>query len=132
MRRDVPPAELAKYRLDRAKEDLDTAIMMLQNKKFEASINRSYYAIFHAARALLALEQKDYKKHSGVISHFNREYIKPGLFDKAYGQILTRAFEIRNETDYEDFYVLPKDSVMKQANSAEKFINAIEEYIKRQ
>ncbi len=48
---------LADYRLQKAKEDMETARVNMKHSKFSQSINRSYYAIFHAVRALLALRQ---------------------------------------------------------------------------
>jgi len=123
---------LAKYRLEKSKEDLVTSKTNYDAGLYRGSVNRSYYAIFHAVRALLALEQKDYKKHSSVIAHFHKEYVKTGLFDKKYGEVINRAFEIRNEADYEDFYVFSKESVKRQLENAIKFIDAVEDYIGQQ
>ena len=39
---------LSRYRLEKAKEDLDAAIINFQHHKLAQSVNRSYYAIFHA------------------------------------------------------------------------------------
>ena len=91
--------------------------------------NRSYYAIFHAARAVLALDGQDYKKPSGVISNFQKDYIKTGIFDKAMSNIIKSAFDMRTDSDYEDFYVVPKEDVIKQVEEAEIFVNKIEEYL---
>ena len=51
--------DLAKYRLIRAKEDLETASDNLENGKYRASVNRSYHAVFHAIRAVTALDSFD-------------------------------------------------------------------------
>ena len=48
--------------------------------------NRSYYAVFAAMRAVLALQGFDSKKHSGIIAEFRREYIKSGLLPKELSQ----------------------------------------------
>ena len=64
--------DLAKYRLARAKEDLETAAGNLDNGKYRASVNRSYYAVFHSIRAITALDHFDSSKHSGVIAFFNQ------------------------------------------------------------
>ena len=32
-------------------------------------------------RLILALDGVDFKKHAGVISYFQREYVKSGVFD---------------------------------------------------
>lgn len=91
---------LMQYRLDMAKERLESAEILLENNQFKDSIGRSYYAMFSSARALLALEGVDYSKHTGVISHFQKEYIKTGIFDKKYSKYISQAFQIRNNVDY--------------------------------
>ncbi|MCL2355352.1 MAG: HEPN domain-containing protein, partial [Oscillospiraceae bacterium] len=54
-------------------------------------------------RAVLALEEKDVKKHSGLISYFNKEYIKTGKFPNDLYKLIYSAFNIRQASDYEDF-----------------------------
>lgn len=120
---------LAKYRLEKAEVCLDDAKLLLQNNSFIASTNRAYYAIFHSARAMLALDGEDRKHHSGVISYFQEHYIKNNIFDKIYSYILQNAFEVRQEADYEDFYVISKDDTVQQVTNAEKFVLCIKEYI---
>ena len=73
---------LSAHRFKRSKEELQTAELLLRNTDYRSSINRSYYAIFHAIRAVNALDGFDSSKHSGVISHFNQEYVKTGVFKK--------------------------------------------------
>ena len=62
--------DLAKYMVQKAENDIDTAKILLNMNKYEASINRSYYAIFSCMRAVLALDVIEFKKHSGIISYF--------------------------------------------------------------
>lgn len=78
---------LSAHRFGRAKEELQTAELLLKNANFRSSINRSYYAIFHAIRAVNALDGFDSSKHSGVIAHFNQEYVKTGVFEKGASKI---------------------------------------------
>ena len=59
--------ELAKYRLAKSGECSAAANSLLMDGLYAHSVNRSYYAIFHAIRAVLALMGVDFKKHSGVI-----------------------------------------------------------------
>ena len=49
--------DLSRYRLEKAKEDLETAEENMIGGKYRASINRSYYAVFHALRAVTALDR---------------------------------------------------------------------------
>jgi len=121
--------DLSNYRLEKAKGDLETAELNLKNNKLSQSINRSYYSMFHAARALLALDKLDSKKHTGVISLFNQHYIKPGKIELEFSRMLFDAFEIRNENDYNDFYIAVKEDAKIQLENAKKFLKRIQEYI---
>lgn len=121
--------DLSAYRLEKAADDLDTADLMFKNNKLSQSINRSYYSMFHAVRALLALAILDSKKHSGVISFFNTHYIKPGKIEPEYSKMLSNAFDIRNDSDYDDFYIAPREDALIQLENAKKFLKRIREYI---
>lgn len=55
-----------------------TAELLMKSESYRQSINRSYYAIFHAVCAVNALDGFDSSKHSGVIAHFNQQYVKNG------------------------------------------------------
>jgi len=123
--------DLSFYRLNKAKRDLEDSKKTLELEMYDNAANRSYYAIFHAARAVFALDGRDFKKHSGVISNFQKDYIKTEIFDKTMSNIIKSAFDIRNETDYEDFYVVPKEDVKRQVEEAELFVSNIENYIHR-
>ena len=46
--------DLARYRMAKAREILQDAEDALTRRRFMLSVNRSYYAMFTAARALLA------------------------------------------------------------------------------
>ena len=120
---------MARFRLEKAKKDLAAAKATAEQGFFDVSANRSYYAIFHAARAVLALTGQDFRKHSGVIAFFRKEYIKTGIFETKLSDIIQDAFEIRTDCDYEDFYVVAKEDVEQQIQNAEYFVNRIEEYL---
>ena len=123
--------ELIKYRLESARERLNSAEVLLASKSYKDSIGRSYYAMFTAVRALLAKDGVDYSKHAGVISYFQREYIKTQKFEKKYSKYLSQAFQIRNNTDYADFFVVSFEDAREQADRAKEFLTAIEEFFYR-
>jgi len=79
---------------------------------------------------LLALDQLDSKKHSGIISFFNKKYISTNILDKLYSKILMGAEQIRSKSDYDDFYIVLNDIIIKQIENAEIFFKAIDNLIK--
>lgn len=122
--------ELMKYRLESARERLDSAEILFLNGNYKDSIGRSYYAMFTAVRALLARDGVDYSKHAGVISYFQKEYIKTQKIDKKYSRYLSQAFQIRNNTDYSDFFIVSQSDAKEQYEKAKEFEKMIEEYLK--
>lgn len=79
---------------------------------------------------LITKDDVDYSKHAGVISYFQREYIKTQKFEKKYSKYLSQAFQIRNNTDYADFFVVSFEDAREQADRAKEFLTAIEEFLK--
>ncbi len=120
---------LINYRLENAKEKLESAKLLLDAGKFRDSIGRSYYAIFTAVRAVLASDKVDFSKHAGVIAYFQKEYIKTGKFDVKYSKYLQSAFQIRNSCDYDDFFVVSRQDAEEQYYKASEFYDQICNYI---
>ena len=123
--------ELAAYRLQSANERLMAAKDNIENGHYKDAINRSYYAIFTAIRALLAERSVDFSRHSAVISYFQREFIKTGVFDKKFSKYLQASFEIRNDCDYADFFVAAKADAEEQYDHAEELTEAIRRYLEK-
>ena len=117
--------DLAKYRLEMSDEHMKSAKALLDIGSYKDSIGRSYFAMFSAVRALLALDAVDFSKHSGVISYFQKEYIKTGKMEVKYSKSLSQAFQIRNNADYQDFFVVSRKDAEEQFERAEEFLNAV-------
>lgn len=122
--------ELMEYRLEMAQERLHSSKILLDDGSYKDSIGRSYYAMFTAVRALLAMEGQDFSKHAGVIAYFQKEFIKTGKFDKKYSKYISQAFQIRNNTDYADFFIVSAQDAKEQYEKAAEFLNVITEYLK--
>ena len=121
---------LAKYRIEKALKCIGTAKENVGYNDYESAANRSYYAMFHSVRAILALEGIDFKSHMQVIGYFRKQYIKSGEFGVECSDYLGEAFSIRGKSDYEDYYVISKKEVLQQIENAEKFYKEAYEYIK--
>lgn len=121
---------LCRYRLNKAEDFLADAEKTLALDMYDTAANRSYYAIFHSVRALYALDGKDFKKHSGVIAFFQKDYIKNGIFDKRMSDIIKSAFSLRTDSDYEDFFMISHDEVKRQVEEAAEFYKTVSDYLK--
>jgi len=126
---DYSPSDLASFRLMQARDCLQYAEMGIAAGLFKGSANRSYYAIFHSMRAVLALDKFDSRKHSGIIAAFRQRYIGTGIFPIEFSDIIGAAFEVRNDSDYQDMYIVSKKKVVAQLENAKTLFAAVEEYV---
>ena len=85
----------------KSEEALQAAKLNLKEEFYSTSINRSYYAVFYAARALLLKKGKNPKKHSGTIAEFGSEYVINDSFDKKIGKLFFNLEKDRGNADYE-------------------------------
>lgn len=117
------------YRLKNAQEKLESAQILFKNGNYKDSVSRSYYAMFTGIRAILAKDGIDYSKYSGVIAYFQKEYIKTEIFDKKYSKYVQNAFQVRNSSDYDDFYIVSITEAQEQIEKAEELIKIIKKYL---
>ena len=121
--------ELMKFRLEQAGESLDSSKILLNNQKYRPSVSRSYYAMFYAVLALLAASEKSTSKHSGLISLFDREFVKSGVFTKEFSKWLHEAFDLRQRADYREMFTVSHDRANRILGHATTFVAAIKDHI---
>ena len=124
--------ELALYRLKIAKEDLAAAERCYEAQDYRAANNRAYYAIFRAVSACLTLEFKAYKQHGQVLGNFNKDFVHTGIFPKDIARKISRAQEVRHESDYSDFYIVSISETKEQIDTAAEVVQMVEEYLNTQ
>ena len=129
---DKKAIELARYRLVRAKQDLQDTQLLYKNGSLLAANNRAYYAIFHAIQAVLALERVDFKRHKDVISYFNKNYVSTEIFPKTLGRKIGQAFQIREDSDYDYKFIPEIEQTSYQAQTAKELIELVEAFINSQ
>lgn len=123
---------LSVARMEHAQECLVAAKNLLVAGNCKSATNRAYYAVFHAMRAVLAFDGIDMKHHSGVILEFRKQYIKTGIFETELSQIISILFDLRTDSDYDDFFIVTKEEVAEQIKNAELFLDAIGSFLAKE
>lgn len=113
---------LSRYRLEKAKRLLDDAKLLLENNRYESSINRSYYAALTAARGVLILFGIDPKTHEGVKTMVGQKLVMPGYLPKEYGKWFRSLLFEREDADYADFVIVDKSDVEEAHKNASSFV----------
>lgn len=122
--------DLCQYRIEQARESLRASKIMLDNKMVKDSINRSYYSAFYAMKAVLAIEEKDFKRHKDVVAYFNKMYVATGKFPKDLGRMIAKLQQLREKSDYDDFFVASIAKAEQQIMTAEKVITEVDYFIR--
>lgn len=122
--------DVAKYKVEQAKDDLESAQLLLDAGKYKAANNRAYYSCFHAIGAVLALEPIAFKRHKDTLAYFNKNYVHTEIFPKEWGRRIAKLEVIRHKSDYDDFYIACKEEALEQVTIAKEIIEVVELYIK--
>lgn len=121
--------ELSKYRLHQAAESLEVSKHCCDNGFYKDSINRSYYSVFYSIKAVLSLGSVDFKRHKDVIGYFNKEYVAKDIFPKILERKIGILKQIREESDYDDFYITSREEASEQIETAELILDAVKKYL---
>jgi uncharacterized protein (UPF0332 family) len=108
---------------------LDDARELLELRRAEAVLNRSYYAMFHGVQALLFTINLPAKSHTGAHNAFHKEFILTELVERKLGLVLKRTFGKRQFSDYEYDEVSYKDA-LESFDDAEYFVKAVISFLK--
>ena len=123
--------DLCKHRLEQAKENIEEAELLYSAKKFKGANNRAYYSIFHSIKAVLSLEPIDFKRHKDGIAYFNKNYVHTEIFPKKIGHMIAEANSIREDSDYDDEFIVNPEVTIAQINPAKELLKCVEEYINK-
>ena len=121
--------DLCIYRMRSAIETLGVSALCLESQHYKDSINRSYYAAFYAVKAVLALEEVDFKRHKDAVAYFNQTYVATDIFPREIGKKLGRLKQERETSDYDDFYIASAADATEQYAAAEFIITEVKKYL---
>ena len=121
--------DVARYKFEQAKDDLETAKILLEAGKYKAANNRAYFSCFHAIDAVLAKEPIAFKKHKDTLSYFNKNYVHTEIFPRNIGRKISRLEIIRHKSDYDTFYIASRDDAAEQIEVAEEVVELVKNYL---
>jgi len=120
---------IVSLRLDNAKQTLEDAKIIANNKLWKAAANRLYYACFYAANALMVKFGLQVKTHNGIIRLLGLNFISQNLLDNELGDMYYKLFTLRQKGDYDDWIIVKEDDIIPLLEPAEQFIKTIEQLI---
>lgn len=115
--------------LEKSSRKLTVAERLFQSGDYEDAVSRAYYAVFHAAQALLLMEGQKAESHKGVLILFGLLFVKTGRFERKYGKILADLKDDRESGDYEVLTYMDEDAAREAQVQAKEFVLAAREYL---
>jgi len=113
--------------LQAAQNDLQDAKDTLYLKKFKIATVIAYFAMFHAARALLYNKKYREKSHIQLISAIKELYVKTGLLSNDYYENHLSGMQLREVADYK--LTFSQEGAEQNIAAAEKNINMVKKLL---
>jgi len=115
--------------VNKAGEKLLTAKVDFENKRYEDSISRAYYCIYHIISACLLVKGLTFSSHKEVIGNFNKEFIKTNIFPSHFSKSIKILFDDRQKSDYDVKSYIDKEKAEVDLKYTEELFNQIKNYI---
>ena len=80
--------------------------------------------------AVPEIDGVDMKHHSGNISEFRKRDIKTSVFDASLSGLISELSDVREGSDYNDFFIVSKADTAEQVQAAGTFLTAVETYLR--
>ena len=127
---EIEKTEIIKFRLEKANSTMAEMAILMENKLYRTAANRLYYACYYAATALLISNGYETHTHSGVKTLLGLHYIITNKIEKPLGKMYNQLFNMRQDSDYEDWIEVDEADILPYLAPAKQFIKTIENLIK--
>jgi len=118
--------------LHKARERLKDAEGLFSLNRYSGTVNRTYYAMFEAASAMLASLGLEFESHQAVISKFGELLAKTRKVEPRLGHHLKVAFDLREDADYalDARADIPHHIAEAELGKAREFVKMAEIFLK--
>lgn len=117
------------YRFHRAEESYEEALILAKEKRWNAVINRLYYACFYAVISLLLKNNISTQTHDGARTQFGLIFVKTGIFDKESGKLYSKLFDYRQKGDYGDLFDFNEELTMPLISKVKELLIEIKKHL---
>lgn len=118
--------------LKKAERRLKVAKSLHQQDEYEDAVSRAYYSIYHAAQAALLTEGLRAETHRGLATLFGLHLVETGKLPKPLAKYLRNVRDDREESDYEVYSNVDRETSETALREAEEFVQAIKKFLQSQ
>ncbi len=125
----VDKVALIAYRIEKARETILAAKLLMENNLLSHAENRIYYSIFYLISALAIKHDFSTSKHRELLGWFNKNFVYTQKVSVEMKNIYRDAFENRQESDYEDYKTFEIEEVKTHFDRMLTFVDEIEKLV---
>lgn len=117
------------YRMEKSDQAFADALILLENKSWNACVNRLYYACYYITSALLLQHNIISQTHSGLKSQFNLHFIKTGVLSINAGKLLSDLMDWRQKGDYDDLFDMEEEIVKSLIEPVKDYLMEVKQLL---
>lgn len=121
--------EMILGQMAKAEEKLSAAQLLIKEGFVDDAISRAYYAIFHAASAVLLSEGMSVESHRALKEMFGLHFVKTGQIERKYGRLLSKLKDERETGDDDIYTSFEREDAESAVREATEFIAAMKRYL---
>ncbi|GHV33656.1 hypothetical protein FACS1894187_02510 [Synergistales bacterium] len=120
---------LVKSNIEKTERAYKTAILIFNDGDYDGAANRTYYALFHAEKALLHMREIEVDRHKQVHNSLSMEFVKNGFFPKDTMKKIEDIQNTRNIADYSEEKSATKEEVELAMSQTKDFLKLAEKFL---
>ena len=132
MNNNVALIEQLRLIIHKARRSIKAAYRNIDEGDYDFASSRAFYAAFYAMETALLTKNLSFSKHAGVISAFNKHFVKPGFFPKDFSKNISRLVRERETGDYDFLLNISEEDAREDTRIAEKIVDSIEEHLQEE
>ncbi len=122
--------ELIELELQKSDECITSSELSLKERLYNSSVSSAYYAVLHAAKAVLLTQNIEVFSHNGIIHKFALNFVKEGIFDKRFSKLFGRLRKAREDGEYKTTVIYTKEESLLRIKEAREFIKEMRKFLK--
>ena len=99
------------HRIEKSDSTFSDVLKSMEFEMYSTAANRLYYSFYYAASALLLSKGVETHRHSSLQSMMHLHFVKTGIMTSDDGLLMRQLFNLRQESDYDDFVVVTKEDL---------------------
>ena len=110
--------------------DIKASELLYAHGFYSHAISCSYYAVFHAIKATLEIDDIKAESHAQVLGMFNKHFVHPGKISSYVSQSAYDLFLKRNTLEYDPGELIGEDGAKRGIELANQSVQEIINYFK--